>query len=325
MADGVHDGAMKAVSAEDLARLAPYGDLVEALREAFGAQYVAPLRHHHDIARGSLPGATYLLMPAWSDMAGGDEGFIGLKTVLVVPDNPGRGVPTVQATYQLFSGLTGSLLALIDGTELTLRRTACASALGATYLARAEASRMVIVGAGALAPHMVRAHAAVRPIRQVAVSSRTRANAEALAKSLSEEGFEAFVPESLETAVGEADIVSCATTSSEAVVLGKWLKPGVHVDLVGAFRPTMREVDGQAVATAHVFVDTREGALSEGGDLIQAIDEGAFKAEDVEAELSDLVTGAHPGRAGADDITLFKSCGTALEDLAAAIMVYRRL
>jgi ornithine cyclodeaminase/alanine dehydrogenase-like protein (mu-crystallin family) len=319
------EGAMKAVSAEDLARLAPHGDLVEALREAFGARYVAPLRHHHDIARGSLPGATYLLMPAWSDMSEGGEGFIGLKTVLVVPDNPGRGVPTVQATYQLFSGLTGSLLALLDGTELTLRRTACASALGASYLACQEASRMVMVGAGALAPHMVRAHAAVRPIRQVAVWSRTRAHAEVLAKSLSQEGFETSVPDSLETAVGEADIVSCATTSSEAIVLGKWLKPGVHVDLVGAFRPTMREVDGAAVATAKVFVDTREGALSEGGDLIQAIDEGAFKAEDVEAELTELVTGAHAGRAGADDITLFKSCGTALEDLASAIMVYRRL
>jgi ornithine cyclodeaminase/alanine dehydrogenase-like protein (mu-crystallin family) len=321
------DGAMKTVSAQDLARLAPHGDLVEALREAFGARYVAPLRHHHDIARGLLPAATYLLMPAWSDMAeeGGDEGFIGLKTVLVVPDNPDRGVPTVQATYQLFSGLTGSLLALIDGTELTLRRTACASALGASFLARADASRMVIVGAGALAPHMVRAHAAVRPIRQVAVWSRTRANAEALAESLSQEGFETSVPESLEPAVGQADIVSCATTSSEAVVLGKWLKPGVHIDLVGAFRPTMREVDGAAVANARVFVDTREGALSEGGDLIQAIDEGVFKAEDVEAELTELVTGAHSGRAGADDITLFKSCGTALEDLAAAIMVYRRL
>jgi ornithine cyclodeaminase/alanine dehydrogenase-like protein (mu-crystallin family) len=323
------DGAMRTVSAEDLARLAPHGEIVEALREAFGARYVAPLRHHHDIARGRLPAATYLLMPAWSDMSdgseGGDEGFIGLKTVLVVPDNPGRGVPTVQATYQLFSGLTGSLLALLDGTELTLRRTACASALGASYLARADSARMVIVGAGALAPHMVRAHAAVRPIRNVAVWSRTRANAEALAERLSQEGFEAHVPDSLETAVGEADIVSCATTSSEAVVLGKWLKPGVHVDLVGAFRPTMREVDGAAVANARVFVDTREGALSEGGDLIQAIAEGAFKAEDVQAELTELVTGAHPGRTAADEITLFKSCGTALEDLAAAIMVYRRL
>jgi ornithine cyclodeaminase/alanine dehydrogenase-like protein (mu-crystallin family) len=325
MADRAHGGIMKAVSAQDLARLAPYGDLVEALREAFGARYVAPLRHHHDIARGRLPSATYLLMPAWSDMSDGDESFIGLKTVLVVPDNPSRGVPTVQATYQLFSGLTGSLLALIDGTELTLRRTACASALGASYLAHADASRLLVVGAGALAPHMVRAHAAVRPIRQVAVWSRTRANAEALAKSLSREGYETSVPESLETAVGEADVISCATTSSEAIVLGKWLKPGVHVDLVGAFRPTMREVDGAAVAIANVFVDTREGALSEGGDLIQAIDEGAFKAGDVQAELTELVTGAHAGRAGADDITLFKSCGTALEDLAAAIMVYRRL
>ncbi|MFW6077804.1 MAG: ornithine cyclodeaminase family protein [Hyphomicrobiales bacterium] len=320
---------MKTVSAEDLERLAPHGEIVEALRQAFAARYVAPLRHHHDIARGPAPAATYLLMPAWSDMPqseeGDEEGFIGLKTVLVVPDNPGRGKPTVQATYQLFSGLTGSLLALLDGTELTLRRTASASALGASYLARANSSRLLMVGAGALAPHMVRAHAAVRPIRQVAVWSRTRASAEALVRTLADEGFEAHVPDTLETAVAEADIVSCATTSSEAIVFGKWLKPGVHVDLVGAFRPTMREVDGAALANSRVFVDTREGALSEGGDLIQAIDEGAFSPEDVQAELTELVTGAHAGRSGADDITVFKSCGTALEDLATAIMVYRRL
>lgn len=317
---------MRTVTADDLARLAPHGDIVEALRQAFGQRYIAPLRHHHDIARGAEPGVTYLLMPAWSDMsAGGEGGFIGLKTVLVVPDNAARGEPTVQASYQLFSGLTGALLALLDGTELTLRRTAGASALGASHLARADASRMVIVGAGALAPHMVRAHAAVRPIRQVAVWSRTRAKAEALAGSLSQEGFDAGVPANLESAVGGADIVSCATTSSEPVVLGTWLKPGVHVDLVGAFRPTMREVDAAAVARARVFVDTREGALSEGGDLILAIAEGAFRPEDVEAELGELVAGAHPGRTAADDITLFKSCGTALEDLATAIMVYRRL
>jgi ornithine cyclodeaminase/alanine dehydrogenase-like protein (mu-crystallin family) len=319
---------MHMVTAEDLARLAPHGNVVEALREAFASRYVTPLRHHHDIDRGhAAASATYLLMPAWSDMsAGGPEaGFVGLKTVLVVPDNPPRGLPTVQATYQLFSGLTGCTLALLDGTELTLRRTACASALGASYLARPEASRMVIVGSGALAPHMVRAHAAVRPIRHVAVWSRTRANAEALAKALVEEGFEAEAPVELETAVGQADIVTCATTSTEAIVLGKWLKAGVHVDLVGAFRPTMREVDGQAVERSAVFVDTRDGALSEGGDLIQAIAEGAFKPEEIEADLAELVTGAHPGRAGADEITLFKSCGTALEDLATAIMVYRRL
>jgi ornithine cyclodeaminase/alanine dehydrogenase-like protein (mu-crystallin family) len=322
---GHEGGAMKFVTADDLARLAPHGDIVEALREAFGARYVAPLRHHHDIERGSLPAATYLLMPAWNDMSGGDSGYIGLKTVLVVPDNPARGAPTVQATYQLFSGLTGSVLALLDGTELTLRRTASASALGASYLARPQASRLVMVGAGALAPHMVRAHAAVRPIRHVAVWSRTRAHADALARTLREEGFEAHVPDALEQAVVEADIVSCATTSSEPVVRGDWLKPGVHVDLVGAFRPTMREVDGAAVAKARVFVDTREGALSEGGDLIQAITEGMFKPEQVEAELTELVTDAHPGRSGADEITLFKSCGTALEDLATAIMVYRRL
>jgi ornithine cyclodeaminase/alanine dehydrogenase-like protein (mu-crystallin family) len=215
-------GAMKMVTAEDLARLAPHGEVVEALRDAFAQRYVTPLRHHHDIDRGASGNATYLLMPAWTEMSGSDE-----ATRLCRPqDGPGgarqpaRGLPTVQATYQLFSGLTGATLALLDGTELTLRRTACASALGASYLARAQSARMVIVGAGALAPHMVRAHAAVRPIRHVAVWSRTRANAEDLAAAFARRASKTEAPDDLESAVGRADIVSCATTSAEPVVLG---------------------------------------------------------------------------------------------------------
>lgn len=317
---------MRIVSAAELARLAPHRDVVEALREAFRSRYVAPLRHHHEIDRGPAPSVTYLLMPAWSDVsAGGGDGFAGLKTVMVVPDNAAKGLPTVQATYQLFSAETGAALALIDGGELTLRRTASASALAADYLARPDASRLVIVGTGALAPHMVRAHAAVRPIRHVSVWGRTRDKGEKLAAGLAAEGFAAEVPEALEPAVREADIVSCATTSAEPVVRGAWLEPGVHVDIVGAYRPTMREIDGEAVAKASVFVDTRQGALSEAGDLVQAIAEGKFRPELVKADLAELVTGARSGRSRSDEITLFKSCGTAIEDLAAAIMVYRRL
>lgn len=317
---------MKTVSAAELARLAPHRDVVEALREAFQSRYVTPMRHHHEIDRSPAPSITYLLMPAWSDRSGGErDGFAGLKTVMVVPDNSARGLPTVQATYQLFSTETGAALALIDGSELTLRRTASASALAADYLARPDASRLVIVGTGALAPHMVRAHAAVRPVRHVSVWGRTRQKSEALAAALRGEGFAAEVPQTLEPAVRAADIVACATTSAEPVIRGAWLEPGVHVDIVGAYRPTMREVDGEAVATASVFVDTREGALSEAGDLIQAIAEGCFRPEQVKADLAELVTGAHGGRSRSDEITLFKSCGTAIEDLAAAIMIYRRL
>ena len=178
-----------------------------------------------------------------------------------------------------------------------------------------------MVGAGALAPHMVRAHAAVRPIEAVAVWNRTPAKAEALAAALAAEGFAAEAVRDLEAAVRAADVVSCVTMSTEPVVRGAWLAPGTHLDLVGAFRPTMRESDDEAVRRAEVFVDTRAGALAEAGDIVRAIEGGALAEAEIRADLFDLGRGAHPGRRSADEITLFKSVGTALEDLAAARLV----
>jgi ornithine cyclodeaminase/alanine dehydrogenase-like protein (mu-crystallin family) len=304
---------MKIITAEDLPRLASYRDIVEAIREAFKSEVTAPVRSHHDTA----PNTTFLLMPAWT------KGFIGLKTVVLKTDNAAKGLPTVQASYLLFDGDTGATLSVIDGTELTRRRTAAASALAADYLARKDASTLVMVGAGALAPHFVRAHASVRPIRRVLAYNRTRQNAEALVKSLAGE-FSAEVVTDLAKAVGEADIVSCVTTSTEPIVKGAWLKPGTHVDLAGAFKPPMRETDGEVVARASVYVDTRDGALAEAGDLLRARDEGKFRMEDVRGDLFDLCRGTVQGRKSAAEITLFKSCGTGIEDLAAAIMLHRR-
>ena len=183
---------------------------------------------------------------------------------------------------------------------------------------------MTLVGAGALGEHFVRAHASVRPIRTVHVYSRTLAKSEDLAAVLRENGYSATATTDLETAVRQSDLVSCVTTSTAPIVKGAWLRPGTHVDLAGAFKPTMRETDGDVVARAEVFVDTRDGALAEAGDLLQARDEGKFDFARVRGDLFDLCRGKVTGRRTPDEITLFKSCGTAIEDLATAIMVYQK-
>jgi ornithine cyclodeaminase len=250
--------------------------------------------------------------------------WTGLKTVVVKTDNAVKNLPTVQASYLLIRNDTGETVAVMDGTELTRRRTAAASALAADYLARPDASTLVLVGAGALGAHFVRAHAAVRPIKRVFVFNRSPEKAAGLARDLKADGLEASAVTDLEAAVRQADIVTCVTTSTKPIVKGAWLKPGTHVDLAGAFKPSMRETDGEVVARARVFVDTREGALSEAGDLLQARDEGKFDFARVQGDLFDLCRGTVKGRKTPGEITLFKSCGTALEDLATAIMVYLR-
>jgi alanine dehydrogenase len=305
---------MKVISAAELASLAPYGAVIEALRAGFKADIATPVRHHHETSAV----ATLLLMPAWSSE------WTGLKTVVVKSDNAAKNLPTIQASYLLIKNETGETVAIMDGTELTRRRTAAASALAADYLAHPDASTLMLVGAGALGAHFVRAYAAVRSIKRVFIYNRSPEKASALAAELKADGLDASGVTDLQNAVGQADIVSCVTTSTTPIVRGQWLKPGAHVDLAGAFRPTMRETDGDVVARARVYVDTREGALSEAGDLLQARDEGKFDFANVQGDLFDLCRGTVKGRRNPQEITLFKSCGTALEDLATAIMVYLR-
>jgi ornithine cyclodeaminase/alanine dehydrogenase-like protein (mu-crystallin family) len=305
---------MKFISAVELAAVADYRSIVEALRDGFRTEIESPVRHSHDTSGV----AKLMLMPAWS------KAWTGLKTVVVKSDNPGLGLPTVQASYLLIDNGTGAPVAIMDGTELTRRRTAAASALAADYLARPDASHLVVVGAGALAAHFVRAHAAVRPIKKITIHNRTPGKAEKLAAELRGEGLDAVVAADPETAVRQADIVSSITSSTKPGIRGQWLKPGTHVDLAGAFTPLMRETDGDVVAKSRVFVDTRHGAEAEAGDLLQARDEGKFDFADIQGDLFELCRGAVPGRKTAEEITLFKSCGSAIEDLAAAIMVYLR-
>jgi alanine dehydrogenase len=264
-----------------------------------------------------------LLMPAWTKEQAG--AFLGAKTVTVFPGNLKKGLGSVAGTYLLMSGDTGAPLVTIDGHRLTLWRTAAASALAAGYLAREDASHLLLVGAGALAPYLARAHAAVRPINKVSIWNRSEPRAEALARNLAGEKFTVELVRDLESAVRAADVISCATLSAEPLVFGKWLKAGAHLDLVGSFRPAMREADDEAVKRARVYVDTRRGALKEAGDLVQPMERGIFKESDVAGDLFDLCRGSVKGRGSADEITLFKSVGTAIEDLAAAMLIWRKL
>jgi ornithine cyclodeaminase len=214
----------------------------------------------------------------------------------------------------------------VDGAAVTKLRTSAASALASTYLSRADSAHLTIFGTGELAPYMAMAHCTARPIRRVSVCGRDveRVNlAVAAIRSLVERHIEISAAASIEEAVSAADIVSCATNSSTPVFAGKWLKPGAFVDLVGSFSPTKREADDDAVCRARIFVDTFEGALAEAGDLIEPLQRGIIGRERIEGELADLVTGRVQGRGAPEEITLFKSVGTALEDLAAAEMIVR--
>lgn len=292
--------------------------LIEALRAMFRDGCEMPVRHHHDVAVPGEADATLLLMPAWVPGR-----YIGVKLATVVPGNGARGLPVVMATYCLSSGQSGEMLALIDGGELTARRTAAASALAADYLARKDAANLLVIGTGRVVENLIGAHCAVRPIRKVSVWGRDMTKAEALAETAARDyGVEAEAAGDLGAALEMADIVSAATLSEIPLVEGARLSPGCHVDLVGAFKPTMRESDDETIRRASVFVDTLAGATKEGGDIVQPLQSGILRMEDIRGDLFALAGGMVPGRVSEDEITLFKSVGAALEDLAGAILAY---
>ena len=288
--------------------------LLEAFDEALRAEIQVPLRVNHGIEVPSLPDASLLLMPAWRTGR-----HIGVKLVTVFPGNATRGERSVAAVYVLFDANSGVPIATLDGEELTARRTAGASAYAANKLARHDAHRLLMVGAGRQSRGLIDAHRHVRAIDEVVIWSRTLAHAEAKAAECMRDGISARATADLEKAVTGADIVSCATLSTLPLVLGRWLKPGTHLDLVGAFKRQMRETDDEAMTRADlIVVDDRQAALAEGGDIVQAIESGALSTNDVAAELRDFARGTHPGRTRDDQITVFKSVGFALEDFAAA-------
>ena len=301
------DDVLPRISAGEIRRRTPMPLLIEALRDAFQGGVEAPPRSIHRINDT----ASLLVMPAWRN--GGRSG------VKIVNVDTARS-PAVAADYVL-SDAAGRVEVVLDGAMLTARRTAAASALAADYLAKPDASRLLMIGTGTLAPHLVEAHASVRALESVLIWGRNPARAAQLADALCAQGFAAVPAGSLAAAVSQSDIVSVATTSSTALVEGHLLSSGAHVDLVGAFRPDMCEANPETFARAEVYVDTCEGALAEAGDLLQAIDAGAMTAADIRGSLAELCSGVAPGRRESGVITLFKSVGIALEDLACAELV----
>lgn len=310
---------MRIIDAAGVAAALEFPSLIEALRAAFRADIEIPERHHHYIARPDEE-ATILIMPAWTK--GEAEAFLGIKVITIFPANLRKGIPSLTGSYLLLSGETGQPLAMMDGGILTRFRTAAASALAASYLARADARRHLIIGAGALAPLFARAFASVRKIEQVTIWNRTAARAAEVVAGLAAHGLNARVGGDLADEVARADIVTCVTGAAEPVLKGAWLAPGTHVDLVGAFKAGMRESDDETVRRSRIYVDTPK-ALHEPGDLIDPLRDGVITERDIRGTLFQLCRGEVPGRGGPEEITLFKSVGTAVEDLAAAIQVWR--
>lgn len=307
-------GAMATIpwcDGEAVARATPMPALIAALRRAFASgDYYAPPRLAADMDGGSL-----LVMPAWKR----DE-RVGTKIVTVDP----HARPSIRSTYMLSDRASGRPIAAIDGAVLTRRRTAAASVLAASRLARPASATLFVIGTGALNAPIIEAYASAFTLEHILVWGRDPAKAEAAARAARERGYPATPIETIEAGLAQADIVSAATLATEPLIAGAALRPGMHIDLIGAFRPDMCEADGEAFARARVFVDTHQGAMEEAGDLLQAIAAGAIGADAIEADLAALCSGAHPGR-GEDDaaVTLFKSVGTAIEDLAAAELVVR--
>lgn len=300
---------MRIISAQEINETLDFAGIIEALRQAFQGGVTTPPRHHHNVEHNG----TLLLMPAFN------EKYLGTKIVSVFPQNSAKHLPAVQGQYFLQNGETGEAIALLEGKTLTAWRTAAASALASQYLSRKNSETLLMVGAGALAPHLIAAHCAVRPIKRVILWNKRCESSQLLAK----QGYEIF--DNLKDAVGEADIISCATLSKEPLIKGEWLKNGTHLDLVGGFTPQMRETDDATILKASIFLDTLAGGLKEAGDITDPIARGIIKAHDIKGDLFSLSQGRHKGRVSQDEITLFKSVGTALEDLAAAILVVEKL
>ena len=303
---------MQIIDAATTRRHLGFAPLIAALRRMFESGCEVPLRHTHRIADAG----TLLIMPAWRAGA-----RLGIKTVTIFPGNGARAMPGLHSTYLLFDAATGVPLSQLDGNEITSRRTAAASALAASFLARHDARKLLVVGTGRVAALIPDAMRAVRAIGEVVVWNHRPESAHALAATLNEAGFHARATDDLAHAAAEADIVSCATLSTASLIRGEWLKPGAHLDLIGSFTPQMRESDSACFARSRVFVDTPE-ALTKSGDVLEAIAAGAFDAARLQGTLAELCQGTLAGRASDAEITLFKSVGSALEDLAAAELVF---
>jgi ornithine cyclodeaminase/alanine dehydrogenase-like protein (mu-crystallin family) len=309
---------MKIIEKETIDAILKYDKLIEALRQIFQSTFTMPVRHHHFYQNAEGTENTLILMPSWTD------NYIGIKQVVVAPDNHTKQLPAIHALYTLLDAVTGQPLAQMDAAGLTSRRTACTSALAASYLARQDSKTLLIVGGGKVAQHLLQAHSAVRQYNQVFIWTRNPSKGATLVSDLQKAGFNHVTyVDNLKEAVGQADVISCATLSHEPLIQGEWIKAGTHLDLIGSHTPKTREVDDIAIRKSSIFVDSRAGALHETGELAIPIATGVLDPDSIKGDIKELCCGEIKGRSSSTEITLFKSAGLAIEDLAAALLVYQ--
>jgi len=309
------------ITNEQMESILSYKRLIPCLKEAFTKDYNLPKRHHHQYPNPKEGNeSTLLLMPAWDD-----DTNMGVKIVNVTPDNAKYDLPTIQGLYLLFDLPTGSPKAQMDAKLLTAKRTAASSALASSFLSKKESNSMLMIGTGTLCRELIMAHTTVRPLKDIYIWGRNHKKATAIADSLKIEGVSITAVDSIEEKISSVDIVSCATLSPTALVLGSYIKPGQHYDMIGAYKPDMREADDRFISSVDIFVDSYEGASKETGDLAIPIAEETITMEDLRASLFELCRNLKPGRENNEQITCFKSVGHSLEDLAAASLVYNEI
>jgi ornithine cyclodeaminase len=301
---------MRVIDGPELERLTPYPALIAALRARLPEKLASPQRL---ILDPTGQGDSLLLMPAWRE-----GGLMVVKLVTVYPRNAEAGRPALDASVTVFDQRDGRLRAILDGVVLTVRRTAAASALGAVLLARPDCRTLLVIGTGALAPALARAHLAAQPnLARVLVWGRTPAKAEALAGGLRADGVAASAAPALDAAIAGADTIVAATTAKQPIIRAAAVRPGTHLSLVGAFTPAMAEAEPALMPRARLFADDRASILLKGGEVAQAIKAGLIGEDAIEADLAEMLRDGAPTRAR-DDITVFKSVGFAALDLIAA-------
>ncbi|MCD8439722.1 bifunctional Delta(1)-pyrroline-2-carboxylate/Delta(1)-piperideine-2-carboxylate reductase [Tenacibaculum finnmarkense] len=310
-----------------------FSALITELKAAFSSQEtLVPMRHHHDFANPAVNAdSTLLLMPAWNPSKNA-----GVKIVTVSPENSQFDLPSINGTYIYLDAVKGTIKAILEAKSLTVKRTASASALASSFLSKENSSSLLMIGTGALSVNLIKAHASVRPIKNVFIWGRNFSKAQAICEELQNENFTITAVQTIEEKISEVDIISCATLSKTPLVLGKYLKAGQHVDLVGAYKKDMREADDQVIKKGSVYIDTFQGGLKESGDIFIPLQTGILKEEDIKADLFQLCSSQEisegisegivgkKGRENEDEITVFKSVGHALEDLTAANYFYNQ-
>ncbi|WP_210546479.1 hypothetical protein [Rhodoferax sp. PAMC 29310] len=308
---------MQTIDQQEVARHTAYGSLIESLAQGLLEPIESPPRGHFNPNHDA---SSVLVMSAWKP-----RGVMGVKIVAIWPENNAKGKPAVSGTYVLLSCEDGTTLAVMDGTELTLRRTAAVAALGAKKLARPTSQRLAVLGTGALSTHLALAHHSVFSLTETVIWGRHLDKAQAVVAELAKQGVAAVASTDLQATLAATDIAVAATTATTPFISSDWVQPGTHLGLVGAFTADMSEAEPQLMTKARIFVDTREGVMQKGGEVLQALRAGLITESDICGELKDLLAPSTPATGGLSDqeITIFKTVGFASQDLVAAEHVMR--